>query len=249
MPCTVKPAHAVSKFTSNGVLLGQWPPGLASTPGRVQQGRPTAGCVWPFRMALMAHCWAGQADQAWQGYTGQGAWSMAIGPVWEALIHATSCHLPPLPACSPSAAARLRSLLMSIFRAGWFLPSKTGKCVVEQEGVCVCVCVFLLMYFFVFLRHATVHSRPTRARFTHPCWSPVTSLHTVHSCTRAHTPICIRLLCSRPQEKWLIEGFGSNLKSKITNNSMARPFSMQHFHIDTVCTTVELWSDFIFLLS
>lgn len=67
---------------------------------------------------------------------------MAIGPVWDALIHATSCHLPPLPACSPSAAARLLSLLMSIFRAGRFLPSKMGKCVVEREGVCTRVCFF-----------------------------------------------------------------------------------------------------------
>lgn len=101
----------------------------------------------------MAHCWEGQASRAWQGCSGQGVWGMAIGPVWEALIHTTSCHLPPLPACSPSAAAWLLSLLMSIFRAGWFLPSKTGKCVVEQQGVCF-FCLFVVV---VFLRHTIVH--------------------------------------------------------------------------------------------
>lgn len=109
---------------------------------------PTAGCGWPFCAALKSRCWAGQASRAWHGYTGQGVWSMAIGPVWDALIHATSCHLPPLPACSLSAAARLLSLIMSIFRAGRFLPSKMGKCVLKQEGVCAsvracffCVCL------------------------------------------------------------------------------------------------------------
>lgn len=76
---------------------------------------------------------------------------MAIGPVWDALIHATSCHLPPLPACSLSAAARLLSLIMSIFRAGRFLPSKMGKCVLKQEGVCVCVCARMFFFFLSFL--------------------------------------------------------------------------------------------------
>lgn len=99
--------------------------------------RPTAGCGRPFCAALKPHCWTGQTSRVWHGYTGQGVWSMAIGPVWDALIHATSCHLPPLPACSLSAAARLLSLIMSIFRAGRFLPSKMGKCVLKQEGVCV----------------------------------------------------------------------------------------------------------------
>lgn len=133
----------MSKFTSKSVLLGHWPPGLF-----LPQGGASG----------MAHCWVwvallhgldgpllGRASQrAWQGYTVQRVWSMAIGPVWEAMIHVTSCHLPPLPACSPSAAAQLLSLLKSIFRAGWFLPSKTGKRVVKQEGV-----VFFFLFFFL----------------------------------------------------------------------------------------------------
>lgn len=58
----------------------------------------------------MARCWvwvsilhslvsplvrrAGLAELHWAESV---KYSMTIGPVWEGLIHATSCHLPPLP--------------------------------------------------------------------------------------------------------------------------------------------------------
>lgn len=48
MPRTVKPAHAAPKFTSEGVLLGHWPPGLAFTPGRCIRDGPLLGVSGPF---------------------------------------------------------------------------------------------------------------------------------------------------------------------------------------------------------
>lgn len=177
-PCSVRPVPAAPVFTPSRVLSGHWPPGLSFTPRRFIEIWPTPGFIPPptpsSRVALMGHCWAGQAIRVWQGYTRQWAWIMATGPVWDALIHTTSCHLSPFPACSPSAAARLLSPLMSIFRAGWFLASKMGKCVVEQQGVYGCVCEgFFCCCFCVFLRHTNAHSQPTRPHVsqtpTGPC--------------------------------------------------------------------------------
>lgn len=48
MPCTVKAAHAVPKFTSMGVLLGQWPPELPFTPGRLTDDGPLLDVGGPF---------------------------------------------------------------------------------------------------------------------------------------------------------------------------------------------------------
>lgn len=163
---------------------------------------------------------------------------MAIGPVWEALIHTTSCHLPPLPACSPSAAAWLRSPLMSIFRAGWFLPSKTGNVLWNRK--------VRLFFFPVFVvccskfEDATVCGQSTHARVLH---NPLVFVNVtvrrafLHTCTHSH--LHSAALCSRPRERRLIEGLGSKSKGEMTNNSEARPFLMQHFGVDTLC--VPLW--------
>lgn len=116
---------------------------------------------------------------------------MAIGPVWEALIHATSCHLPPLPACSPSAAARLLSPLMSIFRAGWFLPSKTGNVLWNRKVRGIFFCFFCCCLSETYY---CVRSANSCTCFAHPCWCLLMSQRTVHSYTHARIHICIRLL-------------------------------------------------------
>lgn len=48
MPCSVKPARGAPKFTSKGVLLEHWPPGLALTPERGIRDGPLLGVGVPF---------------------------------------------------------------------------------------------------------------------------------------------------------------------------------------------------------
>lgn len=115
MSRSVRPAQAVPMFTTESVLLAPRPPGHACTPRRSISDGLHPGC---FCVASPALCCAGQVHPAPQDCAGQGKRSMAIGPVWEALIHTTSCHLPLISACSPSAAAQPLSSVMSIFRAG-----------------------------------------------------------------------------------------------------------------------------------
>lgn len=120
-------------------------------PREKHQGWPIPGCGWPILHGFDRPLLCRAGPPCLVGLHRE--WSMAVGPAWEALIHATSCHLPHVPTCSPSAAVRLLSSVMSIFRPGWFLPSKMRRmcCETGRWGL------FWLFVVCVFLKHSTVH--------------------------------------------------------------------------------------------
>lgn len=168
------------QFTSKGVLLGHRPPGLSFT-----SGRPTAVCEWPFCLPLMAHCWAGQANRAWQGYTGPLAQSGKHGSTLPAAIFLPFLHAP-LPLL------RSFSLFSCLFLelADFYLLKRANM--LWNRKVCY---FFSFVFFLDILQYAVGH-------LTHVLHTHIgVNTHTVHSCTHAQIPFAFDCsLFSAPRE-------------------------------------------------